>query len=181
MYLRVNLNTFEQLVHLVIAQLLAQARQNISQLSCTDESISILVEDLEASDELVRCSCGLEAIRSVKNVEERVVVDVFGCSVGKVRNFGLGRVLTECPKKVTERFACDGTGAFLVEEGESFFVFCVGLWVRVRDEGDSPVAVGNRCWCQCQLGARVGYVQSGASVIEEVTYHCDCIGLSQGR
>lgn len=127
LYLRLNLNALEQFIHLIIAQLLTQARQNISQLSCTNVTVSVLVKDLETSDELVGCSCRFEAVRSVKDVEERVVVDIFGRGVGKVCYFGLSRVLTESSKEITKGLAGDGASTLLVEESEGFFVFCVGL------------------------------------------------------
>ena len=127
MYLRMNLNTFKQLIHFVITQLLAQARQDIPQLSSTNESVSILVKHLESSDELLGCAGWLEPVWSVENVEERVVVDLLRCCVGEVGNFGLGRVLAESAKKVTERFARDGASASLVEQRKGFFVLCVRL------------------------------------------------------
>lgn len=126
-HLRVNLNTFQQLIHLVIAQFLSQTGQDISQFTCTDESVSILVKHLESSDEFLGGSCGLESVGAVQNVEKRVVVNILGCCVCEIGDLSLGRVLTEGSKKVAEGLARDGAGTLLVEEGESFLVFCVGL------------------------------------------------------
>lgn len=134
-----NLNTFKQLIHLVIAQLLTQARQDIPQLSSTNKPISILVKHLESPDELFGCAGWLEPVWSVENVEERVVVDLLRCCVGEVGNFGLGRVLAESTKKVTERLARDGASASLVEQRKGFFVLCV----RLR-------AFGKEKWGTCQ-------------------------------
>jgi hypothetical protein len=53
LYSLANLDTLEQLVHLLIAQLLAQGCEDISQLAYTDVPVALLVEDLEASDELL--------------------------------------------------------------------------------------------------------------------------------
>lgn len=91
--LPVNLDTLEQLVDLIVAQLLSQAGQDISQLSSADKAIALLVEHLEAADELFWCSCWLEAVGAVEDVEERVVVDLLGCCVGEVGDFSLGRIL----------------------------------------------------------------------------------------
>jgi hypothetical protein len=46
---RRRIDSFEQLIHLLVAHLLAQIRQDISQLSDTNETCHVLIEDLEAA------------------------------------------------------------------------------------------------------------------------------------
>lgn len=72
---RPNLHTLEQLIHLLITQLLSKARKDISELARANVPISFFVEHLEAPDEFLGCSGGLEAIGSVQDVEEGVEVD----------------------------------------------------------------------------------------------------------
>lgn len=48
-----DLNALHEFVHLLIAQLLAQAGKNVAQFSCTDIAITFLVKDLEATNEFL--------------------------------------------------------------------------------------------------------------------------------
>ena len=48
-----NRESLEKLVDLLVGHLLAELRQDVAQLSGTDESVSSLVKHLEALDELV--------------------------------------------------------------------------------------------------------------------------------
>lgn len=50
-----DFDTLEQLIHLLLAQLLTQARQDVFQLALPDVAVAFFVEYLEASNELV-CS-----------------------------------------------------------------------------------------------------------------------------
>lgn len=127
LHLRVNLDALEQLIHLIVAELLTQAGEYISQLSCTDETVAILIKHLEAANELLWCPCGLESVWSIEDVEEGCVVYVLWRGVGQVGNLGLGRVLAQCTEEIAERLAGDGTGSLLVKEGKCFLVLCVGL------------------------------------------------------
>ena len=127
-----HLDAFEQLVHLVVAELLAEAGQDVSQLAGADKAVAVLVKHLEAADELFGRAGGLEAVGSVEDVEKRVVVDVLGRGVGEVGHFGLGWVLAERTEEVAERLARDGAGALLVEERKGLLVLCVRLGERSR-------------------------------------------------
>lgn len=96
-----HLYPLQQLIHLFIAQLLAQTRQHISQLSRANKPVPVLIKHLESTNELIGCTGRFESIRTIEDVEEAVVVDFLRCGVGEIRYFGLGWVLTECAKKVT--------------------------------------------------------------------------------
>ena len=50
---RADLNPLQQFVYLIIRHLLSQLRQDISQLSSTDEPVPFFVEYLEPTDELL--------------------------------------------------------------------------------------------------------------------------------
>ena len=92
-----NRESLEELVDLLVGHLLAELRQDVAELSGTDESVSGLVEHLEALDELVWWSATsgpqrlgsslsgqdlltgssgrLPAVGAVEDLEELVVVD----------------------------------------------------------------------------------------------------------
>lgn len=54
---RGDLDSLQQLIHLGIRQLLSQAREDVTQLSHSNEAVALLVEHLEATDELL-CAFG---------------------------------------------------------------------------------------------------------------------------
>lgn len=55
---RANLDTLEQLVHLLVRHLLAELREHVAQLADADEAVAFFVEYLEAADELL-CGSGV--------------------------------------------------------------------------------------------------------------------------
>jgi len=50
---RSDLNTFEQLINLLVCHLLTELGENISQLSSTDITVPFLIKDLESTDKLL--------------------------------------------------------------------------------------------------------------------------------
>lgn len=52
-----NLHALQEFVHFLVTQLLAQAGENVAQLTCTDVAISFLVKDLETADKFL-CRTG---------------------------------------------------------------------------------------------------------------------------
>merc|ERR1719385_88386 len=48
------LHALDQLVDLVVAQLLAQGRENVAELSARDEAVLLLVEDAESLEEVLQ-------------------------------------------------------------------------------------------------------------------------------
>lgn len=65
----------EQLINLLLGHLLAQVRQDVLDLSLSDESRPVLVEDLEPSDVLFDVEGLAEATRSVQDLGEGFKVD----------------------------------------------------------------------------------------------------------
>lgn len=100
-YLRSDLDALEQLVDFVVAELLAETGEDVSELTGTNEAVTFLVKHLETTDEFLWCSCGLEAVWAVENVEERLEVNVFGRRVGQVCNLSLSWVLTQSAEQVS--------------------------------------------------------------------------------
>ena len=58
--LRSNLGALQELVYLLVRHLLSQLGEHVTQFTRTNEAVSLLVENLEASDELL---CGSRNIR----------------------------------------------------------------------------------------------------------------------
>lgn len=56
MYVRAHSDALEQLVHLLVAELLAQAGKHVAQLAHANVARALLVKDLEAAHELF-CDC----------------------------------------------------------------------------------------------------------------------------
>lgn len=54
--LRANLDTFQELVDFLIGHLLAQLREDVSEFTGTNETVTLLVEYLETTDELLYAS-----------------------------------------------------------------------------------------------------------------------------
>ena len=50
---RSDLNTFEQLINLLVRHLLTKLGENISQLSSADITVPFLIKDLESTDKLL--------------------------------------------------------------------------------------------------------------------------------
>jgi len=50
---RPDLNTFEQLINLLVRHLLTKLGENIPQLSSTDITVPFLIKDLETTDKLL--------------------------------------------------------------------------------------------------------------------------------
>jgi hypothetical protein len=50
---RANLDPLEQLIHLLVGHLFSQLREHVPQLSGANETVSLLVENLESPDELL--------------------------------------------------------------------------------------------------------------------------------
>lgn len=70
-----RINRLEQLVHLVITHLLAKVREDISQLTDTDEACHVLVKDLESAAVLFGLAGISEASGAVEDFAEGVEVD----------------------------------------------------------------------------------------------------------
>ena len=71
-----GVDSLEQLVHLVVAHLLAQVGENVSQLSNANVSRHLLVKDLEAPAVLLGLARIAEAAWSVEHLLKRVKVKV---------------------------------------------------------------------------------------------------------
>ena len=52
-HLRADLHALQELINLIVGHLLAQLREHVAEFTCTDDTISILVKDLESADELL--------------------------------------------------------------------------------------------------------------------------------
>jgi hypothetical protein len=65
----------EQLIHLLLAHLLAQVGQNVLDLALADKAAPVLVEDLEAADVFLDIKGFAEAAGAVENLGEGVEVD----------------------------------------------------------------------------------------------------------
>lgn len=74
---RVN-RALEQLIHLLLAHLLAQIRQNVLDLALSDKARPVLVEDLEATDVLFNVKGLAEAAGAVQDLGEGLKVDCLG-------------------------------------------------------------------------------------------------------
>lgn len=72
--LRADLYTLHQLVNLLIRHLLSELRKNVSQLSCADETVALLIEDLEATDELLLKRCNKAENHRATVVEKGVQI-----------------------------------------------------------------------------------------------------------
>lgn len=70
-----GIDCLEQLIHLLIAHLLAQIRQDISQLTHANEAGHIFVEYLEAAAVFFRLARVSESAGSVEDFAERLEVD----------------------------------------------------------------------------------------------------------
>lgn len=70
-----GVNSLEQLIHLIVAHLLAKIRQDVSELTDTDETSHLLVKDLEAAAVLFWLAWVAETARSVQDLLEGVKVD----------------------------------------------------------------------------------------------------------
>lgn len=66
---------FEQLINFLVTHLLTQIGENIAQLTDTDETGHIFVEDLKATAVFFRLARVLEAIWSVQNFGEGIVIN----------------------------------------------------------------------------------------------------------
>jgi mannose/cellobiose epimerase-like protein (N-acyl-D-glucosamine 2-epimerase family) len=78
---RAGVHRLQQLIHLIITHLLAQIRQDVAELSDSDEACEVLVEDLEAAAVLLRFAGVAEAAWAVENAGEVVKVD---CAIIRV-------------------------------------------------------------------------------------------------
>jgi len=65
-----GINSLEQLIHLIVTHLLAEIRQDIPELTDTDETSHLLVEDLESAAVLFWLAWVAETTRSVENFLE---------------------------------------------------------------------------------------------------------------
>lgn len=63
-------DSLEELIHLVIAHLFAEIREDVSQLPNADEAGHVLVEDLETAAVFFRLARVSEATRSVQDLAE---------------------------------------------------------------------------------------------------------------
>ncbi len=72
-----RVDRLEQLVHLVVAHLLAQVREDVAQLADADEARHVLVEDLEAAAVLLRLARVAEAAGPVEDLGEGFEIDCF--------------------------------------------------------------------------------------------------------
>jgi hypothetical protein len=72
---RTRVNSLEELVHLVIAHLLAEICQDVTQLTDTDEASHVLVEDLKTAAVFFGLAGISETARSVKDFAEGIEVD----------------------------------------------------------------------------------------------------------
>ena len=70
-----DIDGLEQLVHLVVAHLLAQVREDIAELADADEAREFLVEDLEAARVGGRVAWVAEAVGPVEDGSEGWEVD----------------------------------------------------------------------------------------------------------
>ena len=70
-----GIDCLEQLIHLLVAHLLAQICQDVSQLTYTDEAGHVFVEYLEAAAVFFRLARISETAGSVKDFAERIEVD----------------------------------------------------------------------------------------------------------
>ena len=70
-------HSLQQLIHLVIAHLLAQVCEDVSELANANEACEVLVEDLETAAVLFRLAWVAEAARAVEDAGEGVEVNCF--------------------------------------------------------------------------------------------------------
>ena len=70
-----RIHSLQQLIHLIIAHLLSQIRQDVSELPNSNETRQILVEDLETSAVFLWFAWVAEAAGSVEDAREGVEVD----------------------------------------------------------------------------------------------------------
>jgi hypothetical protein len=74
-FTRTRIDGLQQLIHLLIAHLLAQIRQDVSQLPHADETSHVLVEDLETSAVFFGLARVFETAGSVEDLAKRVEVN----------------------------------------------------------------------------------------------------------
>lgn len=72
---RTRIHRLQQLINLLIAHLLAQIRENVSELPNADEACQVFVEDLEAATVLFWLAGVAEATWAVEDAREGVEVD----------------------------------------------------------------------------------------------------------
>jgi hypothetical protein len=72
---RAGINSLQKLIHLVIAHFLPQIRKNVSQLSNTNETRHILIEDLETTAIFFWFSRLAESTRTVEDFREGLEID----------------------------------------------------------------------------------------------------------
>lgn len=70
-----RIHRLQQLIHLIIAHLLAEVGQDVSELPDADETRQVLVEDLEAAAVLVGLAGVAEAAWAVEDAGEGIKVD----------------------------------------------------------------------------------------------------------
>lgn len=71
------------------------------------------------------CSCWLEAVRSIEDRQEGLVVHFSRRRIDDICNLGLGWILAQCAEEIAQGFPGDSTRAFLIEEGKRLLVFCI--------------------------------------------------------
>jgi len=148
-----SIHSLQQLIHLLIAHLLAQICQDIPELPNTNEARQILVEHLESATVLLRLAGIAEAVRTVEDAGEGVVVDWIQSAYSRPRfecrrarslqltitahlplqllDLCQRRVLPTRPQQVAQVVQRDAAVAALVEEGEGLLeVGALRLCVR---------------------------------------------------
>jgi hypothetical protein len=135
----------KQLIHLLLAHLLAQICQDVLDLAFADEARAVLVKHLEAANVLLDIEWFTEPAGAVEDLGEGFEVDCGELLVGatarrgsreltvcanaalQVANLSERGVLPACAQQVAERGAVDFAVAALVEELEGFAVVGRGL------------------------------------------------------
>ena len=136
---RAGVHSLEELVNLVVAHLLSEVCEDVTELANADEPCELLVEHLETAAVLFRLAGVAESTRAVEHALEAVEVDccvaksallhlvaIYVCgSLTVSANLALevldlceGGVLAACSEKVAQVGEGDTAVTALVEEGE---------------------------------------------------------------
>jgi hypothetical protein len=131
------LGTLEQLVHLFICQFLSEACEDMSQFCRVDESVALLVEDLQTLDEVLHTPLLLLPAHRVVDREKLLETNSLSAVwVDFLDNFldvDLGGVQTEGSKNVSNLIGIYLPVPSLVKQGEGVPEFCDSG--GVRDQG----------------------------------------------
>jgi len=123
---RTSIDSLQQLIHFLIAHLLPQVCQDISQLTHADVSREILVENLETATVFFWLAWVTESARSVENLGECLEVEITADILLQFSDLVQCRILTACSEQISQLVQLHTLGTTLVEELECFSVVCGG-------------------------------------------------------